>query len=146
MSVCRLKATHAVLMAVLLLFMSACTSAIPGFVNEPTPTPSSATEELKCSKKFVPPKITEVQPGRGKPGSDIKVLGAGGYEQDTCGGYDESARDFGMYLDGEPVEALQCYINHCEAKLTLPSTITPGKHCLSLQKDACELEFVVSAG
>lgn len=143
MSVRRLKTAHAVLLAVLILLMSSCTSAIPGSA---TPTPSSATEELKCSKKFVPPKITEVQPGQGKPGSEIKILGAGGYEQDTCGGYDESARDFGMYLDGEPVEALQCYINHCEAKLTLPSTITPGKHCLSLQKDACELEFVVAAG
>jgi hypothetical protein len=76
-------------------------------------------------------------------GSEINVIGSGGYIQDTCGGYIEGAREFKLYLDHEPVGDLTCYVNRCERKLTLPGTLTAGQHCLSVEAGTCEFEFQV---
>jgi len=118
-------------------------------ISTPTPQagvpPSSVTETVQCLEELVPLTITEVQPAQGAPGSEIKVIGSGGYIRDACGGYNESARTFQLYLDNELVGELLCYVNHCEGKITLSSAITPGSHCLSAQKDKCEFEFQVAA-
>jgi hypothetical protein len=89
--------------------------------------------------------ITEIQPAQGVPGSEINVIGAGGYIRDSCGYYNESARTFHLYLDNELVGELLCYVNHCEGKTTLSIAIMPGTHCLSTKKDKCEFEFQVAA-
>jgi hypothetical protein len=87
----------------------------------------------------------EIQPAEPNAGSEIKVIGSGGYIQDTCGGYIEGAREFKLYVDQELVGDLSCYVNRCEGKLTLPNTLTVGQHCLSVEAGTCEFDFQVVA-
>lgn len=130
----------------LLSFLTtACASGqtpLPGAVTDTPPPFDTATT---CVQELVPPRITETQPAQAAPGSEITVIGTGGYIQDSCGGYNESSRGFALYLDQEPVGDLSCYVNRCEAKVTLPDTISTGMHCLSVQRDECQFEFQVTA-
>ena len=164
MTLRKLKTSIAVWPTALALVLTACIPANPApasvtispdpalptsAISTPTPQagvpPSLVTETVQCLEELVPPTITEVQPAQGAPGSEIHVIGSGGYIRDACGGYNESARTFQLYLDNELVGELLCYVNHCEGKITLSSAITPGSHCLSAQKDKCEFEFQVAA-
>ena len=160
----RLKTVLALWPAALALVLAACAPAnrapapatIPRAPAETTPavstptlqaeiSPSPVTWTAQCLEELVPPNITEVQPARGVPGGEIKVIGSGGYVMDSCGFYNESARTFDLYLDNELAGELSCYVNYCQGKKTLLSAITPGTHCLSVQKDRCEFEFEVAA-
>lgn len=108
-------------------------------------TSKQSAETPQCVETFVPPVITEIQPPQPLAGGEMTVMATGGYIQDSCGGVNESARSFPLFLDGEDVGNLICYINHCETKVELFGTLTLGTHCLSIQKDACEFEFQVVA-
>lgn len=120
------------------------TSAVSTLTQRAGALPSSETVTVQCFEELVPPTITEMQPAQGVPGGDIKVIGSGGYLRDECGGYNESARTFSLYLDNELVGELLCYVNRCEEEITLSSAITLGTHCLSTQKDKCEFEFQIT--
>jgi hypothetical protein len=110
-----------------------------------TPTPLLiVTATIQCEQTLIGPTIMEIQPAEPMAGSEITVIGSGGYIQDTCGGYIEGAREFKLYLDHEPIGDLVCYVNHCEGKLTLPGTLTVGQHCLSVETGMCEFEFQVA--
>jgi len=106
-------------------------------------TPTLFVEMPQCTETAVPPTITEVQPSQVTAGGEITVIGTGGFTQDSCGGFNESARFFKLYLDHESVNDLLCYIHLCEVKIVLSDTIGSGVHCLSLEKDTCEIEFQV---
>lgn len=97
----------------------------------------------QCAAVPVLPGITEISPARGVAGSPLKVLGSGGFTQDDCGAYNESAKTFPLFLDDAPVGELSCYVNHCEVTITLPKDTSAGTHCLSLKKGACDFEFQV---
>lgn len=105
--------------------------------------PTLFVETAQCAEKTITPIITDIQPSQVSPGSEITIIGTGGYIQDSCGGFNESARTFKLYLDNESVGDLLCYVNHCEVKIDLADTIASGLHCLSTQKDICEFEFQV---
>jgi len=145
-----LKITAAIRAVTIMLAMQSCASATlqPAAITA-SPSPSSpaphAVDTPQCTEKTIPPTITDVQPSDGLPGSEITIIGTGGYIQDSCGGFNESARTFKLYLDNETVGDLLCYVNHCEAGIHLADTIVPGRHCLSTQKDACEFEFQVTS-
>lgn len=110
---------------------------------------------VQCEEELILPQIAEVQPARPAPGSEITVIGAGGYIRDTCGGYKEGSKNFELYLDQEPdpVTDFVCYVNHCEGTLILPDTISAGTHCLAVfeeigpgaSPDRCQFEFQVIA-
>lgn len=104
-------------------------------------TQESSTPQ--CVETLIPTTITEIQPAQPSVGSEVTIMGSGGYIKDSCGGVNESARSFTLYLDAEPAGDFVCYVNHCELKLRLPDTLREGIHCLSTQKDACEHEFQV---
>ncbi len=108
-------------------------------------TPVVVTETPACLEQLVPPSIKDIIPTQGAPGSEIRVVGSGGYIRDTCGAYNESSRKFQLYLDKELAGELVCYVNHCEGKLTLSNATPLGSHCFSAQKDKCEFEFQVAA-
>jgi hypothetical protein len=93
----------------------------------------------------VPPSISAVQPSPALPGSEITVTGRGGYIQDSCGGVNESARAFPLYLDNELAGELLCYVDHCETRIMLAASISLQEHCLSTQVDKCEFRFRVGA-
>jgi hypothetical protein len=110
-----------------------------------TDTPPPAVTATSCVQELVPPQLTEIQPAQPLPGSEITILGTGGYLQDSCGGYIESARVFALYLDRESAGDLTCYVSRCETKVTLPDMISTGSHCLSVESEECQFEFQVTA-
>jgi len=130
-------------MAVFLYLISACVPNQPQLSTATVIPPASPTATLPCEQELIPPQIMEIQPAEPAAGSEIKIIGFGGYIQDTCGGYFEGAREFKLHLDREPIGALSCYVNRCEGSLTLPATLTSGAHCLSVEPDTCEFEFQV---
>jgi hypothetical protein len=138
----RFKIIISIWLEILLTLITACTLGETTSPNTTTATPQrSVTATVQCVQEPVPPQITEIQPAEPLPGSEINVIGSGGYLQDTCGGYIEGLKIFKIYLDNEPVGDLSCYINHCEGKLTLPSTLSTGTHCLSVEVGQCQFEF-----
>ncbi len=140
---------------IFMLALQSCASAVvlptssrvPPALENSTPVssinPAPPVETPACTEKMVPPVITEIQPSPVLPGSEITVMGRGGYIQDSCGGFNESARSFKLYLDNEPVGDFQCYVNHCETKIKLAGSITLAEHCLSTQPHVCEFRFQV---
>jgi hypothetical protein len=111
-----------------------------------TPGPLlTVTATVPCEQTLVPPVIMEIQPAEPAAGSEINIIGSGGYIRDTCGGYFEGAREFRLYLDDEPIGELACYVNRCESKLTLPGRLAVGPHCLSVEAGTCEFEFATVA-
>ena len=149
-----LKMTVTIWTVTYILPMQSCTptilepTAINASLSHRSPAMGNATQTPEvtpqCTEKTVPPIIADVQPPLAVPGDEITVIGTGGYMQDSCGGFNESARTFQLYLDNEAVGDLLCYVNHCEAKIILADTIASGLHCLSTQKDSCEFEFQVA--
>lgn len=106
-----------------------------------TPSPT-----LSCPQHQVPVKIEEVRPSQVLPGTELQVIGSGGYTWDECGGTIEGSRGFTLYLDGEPAGQISCYIHRCEAGLMLPRNAAPGPHCLSAQESgACQFELTVTS-
>ncbi len=90
------------------------------------------------------PKIQDVQPSEIRPGDEVTVVASGGYFQDDCGGFNESARVYKLYLDDEPVADLVCYVNHCEGKFVMPLNAALGAHCRGVEKGTCQLEVQVA--
>ena len=124
----------------LVLFAAACAPRAATIV------PFPGTPTAQCAKQEVLPTITEVRPAPIHPDDEVTVIASGGYFRDSCGGYDESARAYQIYLDDEPAGMLSCYVNHCEGKLVLPEAIVAGAHCLGVQKGTCQMEMQVTSG
>ncbi len=152
------KVTILISMVIFMLALQSCASAVVQPTSSPVPptldnsaqgtsiNPTPPVETPACTEKMVLPVITEIQPSPVQAGSEITVTGRGGYIQDSCGGFNESARSFKLYLDDEPVGDLQCYVNHCETKIKLSGSITVAEHCLSTRPHICEFRFQVSSG
>lgn len=151
------KVTILISMLIFILALQSCASAVvqptssPGSptsdksTQTPSLNPTPLVETPACTEKMVLPVITGIQPSPVLPGSEITITGKGGYIQDSCGGFNESARSFKLYLDKEPVGDLVCYVNHCETKINLPDSITLEEHCLSTQMSICEFRFQVGS-
>lgn len=138
----QVKIAISIWLTIFLIALTACAPSQPTLPNTVTATPQpSVTATVQCAQELVPPQITEIQPAAPIPGDEINVIGSGGYIQDTCGGYIEGSKVFKMYLDHEPVGDLSCYVNRCEGKITLPSALSTGVHCLSVEVGKCQFEF-----
>ena len=128
------------------LLGSACTPVETLIASPTTSAPSPVTSAATaCAQTLVPPEIMEIQPPQPVAGSEITIIGSGGYLQDTCGGFIEGAGSFRLYLDNEPLGEVSCYVNRCEGKATLPDAIATGAHCLSTEPDTCPFEFQVTS-
>jgi hypothetical protein len=82
------------------------------------------------------PTLEQVDPSPAIIGQEVKIVGRGGYQEietEAGIGYDESYRTFQLYLDDEAIGEIGCYVNRCEAELTLPSDVAPGQHVLSVE-------------
>jgi hypothetical protein len=62
---------------------------------------SSSTATVQCEKVILP-QITEVRPAQAIAGSEMSVIGYGGYI-DSCGLIIEGDRSFKLYLDNIPL-------------------------------------------
>ena len=90
----------------------------------------------KHEAELIQPSLVRLDPDQAAPGDQVQVQGTGGhlYWDNECGTfYLESARDFPLLLDGEPVGTLTCYAGGCRATLDLPADLSPGAHRLSVE-------------
>jgi len=82
------------------------------------------------------PQLYEVQPSPAMPGQVVTVSGTGGYLywDNECGqAWDEAARGFQLFFDDAPVGLLQCYVNMCQANLTVPVHTLAGLHIVAVE-------------
>jgi hypothetical protein len=120
-------------------------TATPLFLTA-TPIPPTLTPEgLDCtsSRAFptedaetVWPELIDIQPAQVTPGDKVEINAMGGYLywNNECGTrWDESARTFQLYLDDTPVSSILCYVNYCEADLTVPGDVPSGTHTISVE-------------
>ncbi len=127
------------------LILAGCTAPATA-PNAPTLAVFPGTPTKECVQEEVLPKIQEVRPAEIRAGSEVMVTASGGYLKDNCGGFIEGARMYKLYFDDEPFADLSCYVNHCEGKFVLPTSVTAGRHCLGVQKGTCQLEVDVVGG
>lgn len=123
--------------------LTACSPRADTATTVPTLVAFQAAPPTACPQEEILPTIKELKPAEIKPGTEVTVVASGGYFRDTCGGVQESARTYKIYLDDEPAADMVCYVNHCEGKLQLPATISPGAHCLGVQKGTCQMKLDV---
>lgn len=148
-------------LCVALLMWAACTPAnptsapstqTPSIATLPAPsarsprgsTPESSTPTrvvTACLEQQVLPQLTQAKPQRVARGELIKVMGVGGYLRDSCGGINESARTFPVYLDNLQIGSITCYVNRCEGAFQLADGTSPGSHCLSVEVSQCTIEI-----
>jgi hypothetical protein len=138
-------------MKIKLVFALSCIAALLLGACSSTPTappvkliPFPGTPTAQCLQVEMPPKITDVRPETPRPGSEVTVIANGGYFQDNCGGYNESARTYQIYMDDEPVADLQCYVNRCEGKFKLSDDTQAGVHCMGVVKGTCQVKLEVA--
>lgn len=135
-----------ILPGILLIIMTACAAEQSVIASPATATLlSEIAAPTPCEQELVPPQIMEIRPVVPVPGGELNVIASGGLIRDRCGGYIEGAKTFKLYLDGEAIGDLSCYINHCESKFTLSKVTSTGAHCLSVEKEECQFEFQVTA-
>jgi hypothetical protein len=111
----------------------------PTATSAPLPPFGACTED---SGTLIQPELVGVEPAQAEAGEQVRVVGSGGYVQ--CGSvYNESARAFRLYFDGQPLGSITCYANRCEALVQLPGDASPGPHILSVDGGA-HMEIEVS--
>lgn len=153
----RLASKGSMLLSGLAMFLvSGCTpngpaSASPTIETSPA-APLTPTHEIPyfpipagydCGESIVLewPIIDDVIPNPASPGSAIEILGHGGAIR--CGNaYDESSRDFEIYLDELRLGTVNCYVNHCEGTVDLPGSLEQGTYSLSIGPEQ-EYELVI---
>jgi len=89
---------------------------------------------------LLPTEIEEVAPG-----DHFEITASGGYLQwdNECGvSINESAREFQLFIDGEPSGNISCYVNVCRMTLSIPVDTPPGTHTLSVEGGS-SLDFEV---
>lgn len=114
------------------------TSSPSSPTSAPTEEPRSfpVPEDYRCDQdlNFEWPVIDAVLPSPAEAGSQIAIDGHGGAIR--CGNaYDESSRDFDVYIEGEVIGTVNCYVNHCQGDLDVPVDLEPGTYSLSIGPD-----------
>ena len=109
------------------LALAACAQEPDGKVDDATPSTES---------QMIWPQLETVEPSVAAIGEEILIVGNGGYlqfESEAAIGYDESYRTFQLYLDGEEIGKLGCFVNRCEGEIIVPNELEPGKYELSVE-------------
>lgn len=104
----------------------------PAVTAESTPT-ATVTSTPEC--ELIWPKLHTLEPAQVAPSTEVKVIGDGGYLY-CNGGYNESARNFELLFDGQPIGTIGCYVNRCEATISIPADSKPGEHRFSVEGGA----------
>ncbi|MCH7735693.1 MAG: hypothetical protein IH961_10835 [Chloroflexi bacterium] len=107
-----------------------------------TPAPFGNGAASAGPSKMVWPTLLSVDPEVAAPGEGVEIIGQGGYLFTPPSGYNESARGFEVFFDGEVAGEVSCYVNRCEGRITVPDSATEGMHAISVDGGS-ELELEV---
>ena len=119
----------------------------PSSPTPPAPPTSSAPEFTEVT---VYPSLSEVQPSEVATGQEVKLQGFGGLIElrkpdGSAGGYIESARSFEVYLDGNPLGTIRCYVNVCNGAVVVPASTESGDHKISVEGGSSRNLTVIAA-
>jgi hypothetical protein len=112
---------------VLLVFIIALAACTQEQADSPTRTAVPQT---------VWPQLELIDPSPAIIGEKVTVVGRGGYleiETEAGIGYDESSRSFQLYLVGDEVGEIVCFVNRCEGEIVIPAELVSGKYELSAE-------------
>lgn len=119
---------------------SPTTGTTPGVTIPQSPSPSatpgisiSPTKNLSPTPvpQIIYPTLTKVDPDIAYTGSKVSIIGTGGYIKYSDGRIDESSRLFALKFDNQDIGSIQCYVNRCQAEITIPQ-VNPGTHSISV--------------
>lgn len=91
------------------------------------------------------PSLLPIEVETVRAGDEVEIMAYGGYLrwENECGeSINESARDFQLFLDGELIGNISCFVNVCRVTITIPVDTFPGTHSLSVEGGS-NLEFEV---
>lgn len=112
---------------VLLVFIIALAACTREEADNPTRTAEPET---------VWPQLELIDPSPAVIGEKVTVVGRGGYlqiETEAGIGYDESSRSFQLYLEGDEVSEIVCFVNRCEGEIVIPVELASGKYEISVE-------------
>ncbi len=86
----------------------------------------------------IPPSLFRLSPTEVAPGAEIELEGTGGHiELRTADGsrigFIESAKSFPVFLDGQPIGSVICFVATCRGTVTIPEETPPGSHQISVE-------------
>ena len=104
----------------------------------PSPLATAPSATPKITEVTVFPSLSGIEPSEAVPGEEIKIQGTGGHIElrhpdGAVTGYIESARFFDLFLDGQAIGSISCYVNTCNGAFVLPVGTGPGEHEISVE-------------
>jgi hypothetical protein len=134
------------------LLLAACQTSLVTPAIDPLAT---ATVESDCDwgnafpteEAFVAwPSLLPIEVESVMPGDELEIVATGGYlrwDNECRKSINESAREFRVYIDDEPVGNISCFVNVCRVTITIPVDTSPGTHSLSVEGgSSLEIEVV----
>ncbi len=129
----------------------AITSTPVSPITQPATPPASPTPAAPdFTQVTVYPSLYEVQPSEVAPGQEVKLQGSGGLIElrkpdGSTTGYIESARSFEVYLEGNHLGTIQCYVNVCNGAVVIPASTGSGDHEISVEGGSSRSLTVIAA-
>lgn len=116
----------------------------------PSPTPGPFAISPEATPVPIAPSLLRLSPDEAAPGDEIEVEGSGGHiELRTADGsrigFIESSTDFKVFLGGESIGSINCFVNTCRGTVVIPQETPPGVHQISVEGGS-SLTFTVPAG
>lgn len=104
----------------------------------PSPTPGVFAISPEATSVPIPPILFRLMPDEVEPGAEIELEGTGGHiELRTADGsrigFIESAKSFPVFLDGQPIGSIVCFVATCKGPVTIPQDTLPGSYQISME-------------
>lgn len=114
------------------------TVALDATVAVPSPTPGVFAISPEATSVPIPPSLLRIKPSEVAPGAEIEIEGTGGHiELRTADGsrigFIESAKSFPVFLDGEALGSVMCFLATCKGTVTVPKDTPPGSLQISVE-------------
>ena len=101
-------------------------------------TPGVFTISPQATQVPILPSLLRLRPDKIAPGDDIEIEGSGGNIQLMTAdgsriGYIEKSTNFPVFLAGQIIGSINCFVNTCLGTVTIPQDIPPGRHQVSVE-------------
>lgn len=107
-------------------------------VGTPTSSPGVFAVSPQATQVPILPNLLRLRPNMITPGDDIEIEGSGGNIQLMTAdgsriGYIEKSTNFPVFLAGQPIGTINCFVNTCLGTVTIPQDTPPGNHQVSVE-------------
>ena len=104
----------------------------------PSETPGFFAVSPEATQVPIPPRLLRLKPTEVEPGGEIEIEGSGGHiELRTADGsvlgFIETATDFSVFLGGQLIGYINCFVNTCRGTVPVPQDTLPGTHQITVE-------------